>query len=192
MRPSKINPRLNFWANILLLIGLIELILLSYLIFQRYNPQKLAFNINEVSASDSIRSNLRPIGLKIDSINLNLAITGSEIKNNKWEASVNSVSHLKTSPIPGEKGNSILYGHNWPNLLGDLNKVKPGDKITIIYDDNSTNSFEVEYLTKVGPEDSSILKASEDNRITIYTCTGFLDLQRLVVVARLVEVTSNQ
>jgi LPXTG-site transpeptidase (sortase) family protein len=187
MKPGKIHPRINFWANILLFAGLIELVLFSYLIFQRYNPQKLAFNINEVSANDSIISNLKPIGLKIDSINLSLVITESEIKNNQWQASTNSVSHLKTSPVPGEKGNSILYGHNWPNLLGDLSKVKPGDIITIIYNDNSASFFEVEYLTKVGPEDSSILKASEDNRITLYTCTGFLDSQRLVVVAKLIN-----
>ena len=189
MEPGKTSPHLNFWANILLSLGFLTLFVFGYLMFQRNNPQKLSFNINEVTAFESLPvSNLKPVGIKIDSLNLALPITESEIKNNKWEASTKSVSHLKTSPIPGEKGNSILYGHNWPNLLGNLNKVKPGDKISIIYNDNSIRSFEVEYSTKVSPEDSSILKASEDNRITLYTCTGFLDSQRLVVVAKLLKV----
>lgn len=188
MESSKQSSHLNFWANILLYTGFLSLLLFGFLIYQRYNPQKLNFEVKEISAAEnSSIFSAKPIGIKINSINLLLPIDETEIKNNKWQASTNAISYLKTSPIPGEKGNSILYGHNWPNLLGNLQEVKPGDKITIIYSNNTSKDFEIEYLTKVSPSDTEILKNSDDNRITLYTCTGFLDTQRLVVVAKLLN-----
>ena len=187
MKLYTINPQLDFWANTLLIIGSLSLVFFGFLIYQRYNPQQLAFNINEAKAvtSESI-SNLEPTSIQINSINLSLPITEAEIKNNKWQASPNSVTHLISSVVPGEKGNSILYGHNWPNLLGNLKNVKPGDKLTIIYSNNSSKEFEIEYTAKVSPAETSILKNSEDAKITLYTCTGFLDSQRFVVVAKII------
>jgi sortase (surface protein transpeptidase) len=177
-----------FWANLFLMLGLISFISFSYLMIQRYNPQNLAFDLPEtIAASDHGNSELQPIGLKITAIDLALSITPAEIENNKWQAFPNAISYLKTTAIPGAKGNSVLYGHNWPNLLADLKKVKPGDNINIIYSDNSSKDFEVEYVTKVSPSETSILKDSPDNRITLYTCAGFLDSERLVVIAKLLN-----
>lgn len=188
MKSGKIYSRLNFWANILLSIGVLMLILLSYLIYQRYNPQNLSFNVSASEpASSTSSSGIKPVGIQINSINLSLLINPSEIVNNKWTASTNGISYLKTSPVPGSQGNSILYGHNWPNLLGNLKKVKPGDKITIIYEGNSSREFEVEFLAEVSPSETSILENSSDTRITLYTCTGFLDSKRLVAVAKLLS-----
>jgi len=164
------------------------MILISYLIYQRYNPQKLAFDLTNVATSQNkINESRQPVGIKISSLKIELPVVPTKIENNKWEASTKGVSYLDSSVIPGEKGNSILYSHNWPNLLGNLNKIKTGDNITIFYSDNSQHSFEVEYLSVVKPGDTSILKNSTDNRITLYTCTGFLDSKRLVVVAKLLS-----
>lgn len=187
MKSSKINPRANTWANILLLISFLSLALLAYLLYQRYNPQNLSFNVSAASQTTPIViTNLQPVGIQINDINVSLPITSAEIINNKWQASTTGVSYLKSTVTPGEKGNSVLYGHNWPNLLGNLKKTKVGDRINIIYSDNSVRNFEIEYLTIVSPNETSILNNSEDNRITLYTCTGFLDSKRLVAVARLI------
>lgn len=187
MKTSTINPRLNFWANILLSIGLLALLIFIYLIYLRYNPQKLSFEVSALENPVNYDAPLSPIGIQIDSQKLTLNITSAEIKNNNWEASTTGISHLKSSVLPGEIGNSVLYGHNWPNLLGSLDKMKIGDKITIIYSDNSKKDFEVEYIKEVTPSETSILAPSEDKRITLYTCSGFLDTKRLVVVAKLLN-----
>lgn len=185
MKTSNINPRLNIWANILLSIGVTILLLFVYLTYLRYNPQKLSFEVSALENHVIYDSPLNAIGIQIESLDLSLGITPAEIKNNRWEASTTGISHLKSSVVPGQTGNSILYGHNWPNLLGKLNKAKPGDKITIIYNDNSKKDFEVEYIKEVTPSETSILENSIDKRITLYTCSGFLDSKRLVVVAKL-------
>lgn len=187
MLKSTKTPRLNFWANFFLISGLIGFIFFGYLSYQRLNPQNLSFKIDASSVDYKAAESeiAEPVGIKINSVDIALPVIPARIDNNKWELTTKGVSFLKTSVNPGEVGNSILYGHNWPNLLGNLTKVKPGDKITIIYADNSTRDFQVELTAQVKPEDISILKNSEDRRITLYTCSGFLDSKRFVVVAKL-------
>ena len=185
MKTSNNNPRLNTWANTLLSIGLLALLVLSYLIYQRYNPQKLSFSVSASEHYPQEVSEVHPIGIHINTVNLSLKITPAQINNNRWEASTTGISHLKSSVVPGQKGNAVLYGHNWPNLLGKLKNVKAGDTITVINSDQSEKVFEVEYITEVAPSEISILEDSEDTRITLYTCSGFLDTKRLVVVAKL-------
>ena len=187
MNTSNNNPRLNIWANIFLGLGTLTLVLLSYLLFQRYNPQNLAFAVSAQEVVNSSQDTYLPIGIQISSIDISLSITQSEMTGNKWEASTKGVSHLKTSVIPGQIGNAVLYGHNWPNILGNLNKTKVGDNITIIYSDNTKKNFQVEYIMEVAPTETSILENSSDARITLYTCSGFLDTKRLVVVAKLIQ-----
>lgn len=184
---SKNSSQINNWSNFLLLISFLAFLLLSYLIYQRYNPQKLAFDMPEINAAENLKiSEQRPVGLKINSIDLSLPIILSEIKNNQWQATTEGVSLLKTSAVPGEVGNSVIYGHNWPNLLGNLKRVQPGDKLIVIFSDNSSKEFEVEYKVEVDPEETSILENSNDHRLTIYTCSGFLDSKRVVIVAKLI------
>lgn len=177
----------NFWANFLLITGSLSLLLSFYLIYQRYNPQNLAFKVEEGSVDYKISESEvgEPIGIKIATLGIALPVIPSQIENKKWESTTKGVSFLKTSVNPGEQGNSILYGHNWPNLLGKLTKVKPGDKIAIIYTDDSVREFQVEMTAQVDPDDTSILNNSEDRRLTLYTCSGFLDSKRFVVVAKL-------
>ena len=119
--------------------------------------------------------------------NIYLPIKQATISDGNWEASHDAISYLISSPVPGEKGNSILYGHNWPNLLGNLPKVKPGQNIEIIFNNGTRSVFTVVYTSVVNPDQTHILNDSQDNRITLYTCTGFLDRKRFVATAVLQE-----
>lgn len=177
---------MKFWANFFLTTGLLGILFSGYLIYQRQNPQRLKFeNVKLQKPLNQNISDIMPVSIKIDSAKIALPIISSEIKNNKWEATTKGVSYLITSVRPGETGNSILYGHNWASLLGNLRKVKPGEKIAIIYSDGSVKEFLIEYSTEVKPDSEYILQNSSDSRITLYTCSGFLDSKRLVVVAKL-------
>lgn len=180
------NPRVNSLANIFLTLGLFGLIFSAYLIYERSNPQNLSFKVN-FSEDQKMKAipYAAPVAINIESQKIELPIIPSEIRNNKWEATKKGVSYLKTSVIPGEIGNSILYGHNWARLLGNLKKVKPGEKIAITYSDGSVKEFLIEYSIEVKPDNEDILQNSLDKRITLYTCSGFLDSKRLVVVAKL-------
>jgi LPXTG-site transpeptidase (sortase) family protein len=116
-------------------------------------------------------------------LNIDLPLIPSNITEGKWETTDQGVSYLVSSPIPGEKGNSIMYAHNWASLFGNLPSILPGDLVQIQFSDGTAKEFEVKYTSTVTPDNYSILAPTDDKRITIYTCSGFLDSHRFVAVA---------
>ncbi len=170
------------WFSI---FGLICLILAVFFFWQRNNPQRLAFALNDLpDRSDIINSLPLPTEIIIKDINLDLPIIPSKLEKGEWEATTKGVSWLSSSPLPGTKGNSILYGHNWPNLLGNILKLKPGQVIRIKFADGSTKLFVIDSTTSVSPKEVSVLAPSKTPRVTLYTCSGFLDSQRFVIGAK--------
>lgn len=171
--------------KILLFLGTILIVYSFLLIVERYSPKRL--NFNKVSAKNITgnfnKISVSPLEFSIPSQDIDLPIISSRIKNNNWETTTKGVSYLITSPPPGEIGNSIIYGHNWTNLLGRLTEVRPGEKVFVRYSDGTIKLFTVRYVAEVGPDQTNILDVSTDRRITVYTCSGFLDSKRFVVVA---------
>lgn len=175
-----------FLSNIFLLLGIFSLLLVGALFWQRTNPQKLAFDYNQnqtIAVNSSSNLGYKPVQITIQDLEIDLPIYPAGIKNNQWEATTKGVSYLVSSPLPGEEGNSILYGHNWPNRLGNLKKAKPGQEIKITFDNGETKIFTVESTQIVSPNQSQILDQTPDRRLTVYTCTGFWDSKRFVAVA---------
>lgn len=177
---------MNFVSKALFTLGFLLLVFGLVLIFERHNSKRLEFqNLNLLSKNPS---KVYPTEILINDLKIHLPIYPSEIKNNRWETTTKGVSYLTYSPIPGSIGNSIIYGHNYENLFGPLTKIKPGEEIKIIFADKSIKSFKVKYTQTVTPDQTHILNQTKDKRITVYTCTGFLDLKRFVAVAILKEV----
>lgn len=175
-------------STLFIITGLICFISAGYLIYDRTNPNRVSFAYEkQIIPAKEIQSQRQPVKLVINTVNIELPIIPASIKDGQWESTKDGVSYLTSSPIPGEKGNSILYGHNWPNLLGKLVTIKPGDTVEITYNDGSVSYFDIEYTATVTPDQTHILAESQDKRITLYTCTGFMDSKRYVVVGILRE-----
>ena len=168
------------WA--LIIFGLLAIVFGTYLLSEHYTPKRLTFE-NFQTSSKALGADSLPYRITIPSLNLDLGVFPAKIANKKWEATTKGISYLNESPIPGEKGNSILYGHNFPSILGNLTKAKKGEKIEIEFSDKSRKTFTIEYTSIIAPNQTYVLKQSKDRRITLYTCTGFLDSKRFVVTA---------
>ena len=163
-------------------IGVILLIFGIYLVWERNNPNRLSFQLSRNSKTTA-ESAEKPSILSVPSANIALPIIPASIADGKWEDTKQGVSYLSNSPVPGHVGNSILYGHNWPTLLGNLSKVKPGDTISVSFTSGDTKKFTVRFVTIVTPDETHILNQTDDKRLTLYTCTGWFDSKRLVVTA---------
>lgn len=175
-------------SKLLILTGIICYLLTVYFVFERTNPRRVAFDSKKYEATYAVKKKASfPVKITLPDQSIDLPVIPAQIQDGRWDATTEGVSYLITSPIPGEVGNSILYGHNWSNLVGRLVNSKPGQVIYISYKDGSKKAFEIEYTVTVTPDQTHILEASDDKRITIYTCTGFLDSQRFVAVALLRE-----
>lgn len=154
----------------------------AYQIYLHEAPTRLAFN-NYTYAKSSDVKGMAPTRVTISSVGIDLPIYKATIDNNIWPTTDLGASYLTSSPLPGTLGNSIIYAHNWRSLFGKLVNAKVGDKVVITYPNNTKKTFVIEYTSIVTPNDSTILAPSKDERITLYTCTGFLDSHRFVAVA---------
>lgn len=175
-----------FLAKFLTTFGIICIVIALILLWQRNDPNRIAFSSlpQDITVSSTKKIN-PPVRLAIKNVDINLPIFPAKIYKQKWDTTANGVSWLDISPPPGDRGNSILYGHNWSNLLGNLIFVKPGQEIEMIYKDGSRKNFTIQFTTKVTPNIASVLRQTNDKRITIYTCTGLFDEKRFIAVATL-------
>lgn len=165
-----------------IIIGILCLVYAGTLYAQRTNPTRL--NFNEYHTQQPVISGkILPSRLVIPSVGIDLPVIPSEIKEGQWETTDKGVSFLKSGIIPGERGNSIMYGHNWESLLGPLIGIKAGDTMTVVFTSGEKKTFVVAGIMTVTPDQTHILNETSDRRITLYTCTGFMDSKRLVIVA---------
>jgi LPXTG-site transpeptidase (sortase) family protein len=167
----------RYFDTVILGLGIVFLLFGCYLVWERTAP------VNKVRAgSVSTQSTSAfPFRLVIPNHNIDVPIVASNITNGSWETTREGVSYLTSTALPGEAGNSVIYGHNWPNLLGNLKNVKPGDKIDV-YKGGEKYTYTVHYTMVVSPDQTHITFDTSDSRLTVYTCTGFLDAKRFVAV----------
>jgi LPXTG-site transpeptidase (sortase) family protein len=174
----------NLLGKLSIFAGIVCVIWGSFLLWRRADTRYFeVVKAKKTIATIAPYTNSMPTRISIPTIGVDLPVIPSKIVRGKWEETTIGVSYIAKSPIPGEIGNSILYGHNWPTLLGDLPLVKPGDKITIAYQNTKPRRFTVVFINIVSPDTTSVLLPTADRRITLYTCTGFLDSKRLVITA---------
>lgn len=167
----------------LVILGLLFIVFSGFLFSQRYSTRTIEFE--NLAVNTYADSNVTPVRIIIPTLGIDQGIYGARITNGKWESTKQGVSYLSSSAVPGDSGNSILYGHNFPSLLGNLPKIKPGDKIEVELSNGEKKVFLVEYTSVVTPDQTHILNETKDSRITLYTCTGFLDSKRFVATALL-------
>lgn len=164
----------------ILYIGVLFIICAGVLVFERYMPHQIitepaVYGANDVGYPQSI---------SINSIKVNLPIVRSVMEDpKKWPTTRNGVSYLENSVLPGRVGNSIFYGHNWPNLLGGLKNVKRGDTIELKYPTGEIKTFTIDLITEMPAKHAQVTLESDQKIMTIYTCSGFLDSKRIIVTA---------
>ncbi|HEX7041896.1 MAG TPA: sortase [Patescibacteria group bacterium] len=125
-----------------------------------------------------------PIGIQIPSVNINLQIDETVISNNTWQISGNGISHLDTSARPGESGPIILYGHNTNDRFGPIRWLKSGEEITLTTQDGRIYLYTITKTIQVDPSKTSIFSSEKGETLFLYTCDGFADLKRFIVIAK--------
>lgn len=133
----------------------------GYLIWQRNRP--LPISVPNTSTD--------PITLAVPDLNIYLPVLSEPLT-------------PKGVTYEQHGNNLVFYGHNWPNILRPFQKVQVGQKIIVGYADGTSKQFEIKTLSVVPGSQISILEPTTDNpQLILYTCTGFLDRDRLVATA---------
>ena len=110
-----------------------------------------------------------------------------------FKALESGVAQMEGTPLPGEIGNSFIFGHssyydnapgNYKKIFARLNELNYGDQIDI-YKDNTDIEFVVIDKKIIKPTDLSVLKQTTDTRLTLMTCWPLGSTkERLIVVAK--------
>lgn len=123
-----------------------------------------------------------PVKIIIPRINIDLPVIESKIVNGYWELSENTASHGEGSANPGEKGNIVVFAHARQGLFYNLKDVK-SDDVIYIFTKDKWRTYKVRDITSVFPNQTEVIKPTENETLTLYTCTGFYDEKRLIIRA---------
>lgn len=161
----------------------------GFLWYHLYAKTVLSFNLSPTVSATYITSG-SPTAITIPNAKIDLHVIPANIEQGIWQIPESGAAHLASSAQPGQGGNVIMYAHNKKNLFGPLHQVKVGDVVTVNTTAKTQHQYEVREIVSVSPQDISIAMPTDHEVLTVYTCTGFLDSQRLVVKAYPVSVRS--
>lgn len=184
-------PKLGFMR--LVIFRLVYLLLAIFLV-------AIGVSLVFASSGDFIKSNFivsqktenqpevkaSPVKIYIPKLEKILDISDGYIVDGRWTVSETGVSYLTKSALPGEIGNSVIYGHNKAEILGKLSKVEKGDLVYVVLSNGSIAKYEIFEEKEVKPNEVQILDSVGDSRLTLYTCSGFLDSARYVIIGKLI------
>ena len=126
---------------------------------------------------------LAPDRILIPSLSLDLAVKPAKVIDGKWEVFEDSAAFGIGSAIPGSRGNSVIFAHAREGAFLPLRKIKIGYRIYLVVGEK-IYTYSVFDIHEVMPNDLSVLSAGDEEILTLYTCSGFQDMKRLIVTAR--------
>lgn len=159
------------------------LLLLIFSGWRFHQVRILSFNAKEVEKVVS-STGIKPVYIKIYPIGVDVGVKETVIKDGVWVIQPNEASYLVSSAGIGDDGNIIIYGHNKDDILGPIRYITLGAKIEIKGSDGNTYYYEVTKTDTVDSDNLEYILPKEEEVLTLYTCTGFLDSKRFIVVAK--------
>lgn len=191
MEPIKEKSKLRQFND---LLTVLIIVLAIYVIVAPFLPQ-LTFWLREESpvkawastsaevqaqADDRVEDNR----LFIPKLGLSEAIQEGGLEKLKY-----GVLRQKHTSTPNEEGNTVLIGHRFmydvKGTFYHLDKVAVGDELFVHWD-NKKYTYRVDEVFVVAPEEISIEESSDQDILTLYTCTPLWTAKdRLVVRASL-------
>lgn len=177
---SRKSPRHSKIWLILFFSGLIFIITGAYLY---HRATILSFAIQFTNQSSQVGKPNLPILIRIPAADITLPIVEAKIFYGFWQTSPVTANHLASSANPGEKNNVVIYGHNTDKVFTSLKLVKLNDPIILQTANQKFFTYLVKNILTVSPNEISVVQPTQSEVLTVYTCTGFLDSQRLVIQA---------
>lgn len=125
-----------------------------------------------------------PKRIIIPSVKIDLPVEPAKVINGVWEIHDNVANFGVGSSLPKDSGNTVIFAHARWNLFLPLIKINKNDLISLETKDSHWFTYKVVDKKEVKPDQIEIIKPTNDRTLTLYTCTGFFDTRRLVVVAK--------
>src|SRR5258708_18555532 len=98
-------------ASIFILAGFACIILAGYFTWLHDAPNRLSFKSYHYAQQVPLNVKHFPVRIILADEHIDLPIIPAHLTNRNWQTTDNDASYLLSSPIPGTRGNSIIYAH---------------------------------------------------------------------------------
>lgn len=169
-----------------LVVGI--LLLSIVLVYRITQAVRLSFhtNVQNITATtEDKKPSIQAISLPKYKVLLN--IVESDIIDGVWQINEIMANHLANSSNPGEQGNIVIYGHNSQTVFGPVRWMEVGDRINLTTADNQQHEYIVSQVIETTPDDIQWVLPKQTETLTIYTCSGFLNSQRHLLIAKPID-----
>ena len=172
---------------VLILAGVVCFgVIFSFKSYQKFRKKRLSFSQSPELITE-VKEELSPAQILIPSLRIDLPVYPAKIVDRQWEISEKGASYLLGSGLPGREGNVVIYGHNKNSLFGPIRWLEKDREIKVINKKGEEFIYKVVGTKTVSLEKVEVLSPTKDATLTLYTCTGFFDRERFVVVAKFVR-----
>jgi LPXTG-site transpeptidase (sortase) family protein len=127
-----------------------------------------------------------PVRIIIPNLKIDLPVRPSAIIDGIWQTSEETASFGLGSTAPGKVGNTVIFAHSRWNLFGPLSSIRK-DNLIFVLTRKTWFAYKVEEIKTVFPTQLEVIAKTEEQTLTLYTCSGFADTRRLIVTAKRTE-----
>jgi len=167
--------------SVICIIGI--LFIFSGLLYLSQQNQDVSFTNNPNIDGKIGLSEQTPHMITIPAINLSIPVEDATVSQGKWQTFDKAAAHISTSADPGDPGNIVIYGHNTSEIFQNLIQVRLGEIIEITTRNGNKYAYTIAEIKTVSPQTIDVIRPTAFAALTVYTCTGFWDRQRLVIRA---------
>lgn len=155
------------------------------------NPEPIATAIKRTSTKEIISG--QPTRFSIGRLDIDLPVHDGvyDSASQTWTLSTDAVYFATVTTRPNDnRGNTFIYGHNQPQVIGSMQDIKIGDIVTIQTSNNHTFRYAYSHDAIVTPEFTAVLdEDSATPQLTVMTCEGIWSEARRLMYFNLVEVS---
>lgn len=124
-----------------------------------------------------------PQRILIPELSIDLTVKNSKLVGGYWQVFGDAAGWGEGSGLPGEVGNQVIFAHARRGLFLPLRDIKNGSKVYVLSKEK-WYEYEVKEIKEVRPTEVQVIAPTQDETLTLYTCSGFSDSRRLIVIAK--------
>jgi LPXTG-site transpeptidase (sortase) family protein len=149
------------------------------------NPKKVAINSRQIISGKPVRFSIERLG-----IDLPVYDGTYDTSTQSWTLSTDAVYFATITTRPNDaRGNTLIYGHNQPKVIGYMKDIQVGDIVVVTTENNHTFRYSYTKDAVVAPDFTSVLyEDSETPQLAVMTCEGVWSETRRLMYFQLEEV----
>ena len=132
---------------------------------------------------EEVKAENPPTRIVIQELKIDLPVEKALIVEGYWEVFDDMAGWGEGTSSPGQAGNQVIFAHARRGLFLPLRNIKQGAKIEV-YSGDTKYLYEAKEIKEVTPSQIEVIAPTQDETLTLYTCSGFSDSKRLIVIAK--------